>query len=83
MDRAQNGRKPFRFLWNQSAATAHNVYLLLYPKGPFKAALDEDPALEGLVFQALQETHANEFMGEGRVYRGRSLQDAADGAGEY
>src|SRR6266404_3509720 len=70
MGRTHNGRKPFRFLWNQSAATAHNVYLLLYPRGPLQAALNENPALNGLVFDALQRLDTNGFMGEGRVYGG-------------
>jgi adenine-specific DNA-methyltransferase len=70
MGRSQNGRKPFRFLWNQSAATAHNVYLLLYPKGPVRAACAREPRLSGVVFEALQKLDTDEFMGEGRVYGG-------------
>jgi hypothetical protein len=70
MGRSQNGRKPFRFLWNQSAARAPNVYLLLYPRGPLKAALQENPALGGLVFQALECLDTDTFRGQGRVYGG-------------
>jgi hypothetical protein len=70
MGRSQNGRKPFRFLWNRSAATAHNVYLLLYPKGPFKTALAANPVLYGMLFEALQAIDTDGFMGEGRVYGG-------------
>jgi hypothetical protein len=70
MGRSQNGRKPFRFLWNQSAATAPNVYLLLYPRGPLKAALQENPALAGLVFQALGGLDTDTFRDQGRVYGG-------------
>jgi hypothetical protein len=81
MDRSQNGRKPFRFLWNQSRATAHNIYLLLYPRGALQAALNENPALYGLVFQALQRLDTNGFMGQGRVYGGGLLQDGAEGTG--
>ena len=44
MGRKSNGRKPFRFLWNQSAAVASNLYLLLYSKGPLQAALRNDGA---------------------------------------
>jgi len=70
MGRANNGRKPFRFLWNQSQATAHNVYLLLYPKGALKEALDVNPSLYAEVYAALRRIDTNGFMGEGRVYGG-------------
>jgi hypothetical protein len=45
MGRTSNGRKPFRFLWNQFAALASNLYLLLFPKGPLQAALRADARL--------------------------------------
>src|SRR5262249_29575760 len=70
MGRADNGRKPFRFFWNQSQATAHNVYLLLYPKGALKEALDADPLLQAEVYAALRRIDTDGFMGEGRVYGG-------------
>jgi hypothetical protein len=70
MGRSHNGRKPFRFLWNQSAATAPNVYLLLYPRGPLKAALQENPALGVLVFRALGALDTDTFRRQGRVYGG-------------
>ncbi len=53
MGRARNGKPPFRFLWNRSQATAHNVYLMLYPKGPLRAALRNRPELEESVFKEL------------------------------
>jgi hypothetical protein len=70
MGRADNGRKPFRFLWNKSQATAHNVYLLLYPKGPLQTALARNISLYQKVFQALQSLNTDEIKGNGRVYGG-------------
>jgi methylase of polypeptide subunit release factors len=70
MGRANKGRKPFRFLWNRSQATAHNVYLLLYPKGALQEALAADPSLQAEVYAALRRIDTNGFMGEGRVYGG-------------
>jgi hypothetical protein len=70
MGRTNNGRKPFRFIWNKSKATAHNVYLLLYPKAFLRDALESDPTLEGRLFAALRKIDTNRFMGEGRVYGG-------------
>ncbi|TMQ31816.1 MAG: SAM-dependent DNA methyltransferase, partial [Planctomycetota bacterium] len=70
MGRAQNGRKPFRFLWNQSRALASNLYLLLYPKAHLQAALHADPRLYRAVLLALQQIDAAAFIREGRVYGG-------------
>ena len=70
MGRTSNGRKPFRFLWNQSAALASNLYLLLFPKGPLQAALGANPQLFPSVFQALRKIDTDAFTREGRVYGG-------------
>jgi hypothetical protein len=70
MGRSVGGRKPFRVIWNKSAATAHNVYLLLYPKGALKRALEEHPELLAVVFQKLQSIDIGDLLGEGRVYGG-------------
>ncbi len=59
--------RPFRFIWNRSAATAANVYLLLYPKSHVIAALAQKTAE---VFEALQAIHPEHFFSEGRVYGG-------------
>ncbi|MBS0208416.1 MAG: N-6 DNA methylase [Planctomycetes bacterium] len=64
------GKKPFRFIWNQSKATAANVYLVLYPKGELKLALDADHSLYARVFDALNEISESAFKSEGRVYGG-------------
>lgn len=70
MGRSRNGKNPFRFIWNRSQATAHNVYLMLYPKGPLRAALNEHPDLHKHVFEALQRITPAQLLSEGRVYGG-------------
>lgn len=70
MGRSRNGRHPFRFIWNRSKATAHNVYLMLYPKGPLQAALKNHPELEVDIFKALQAISPAQLVTEGRVYGG-------------
>jgi adenine-specific DNA-methyltransferase len=70
MGRAKNGKHPFRFIWNRSRATAHNVYLMLYPKAQLAAALENHPELEESVFQALQKIAPAQLLSEGRVYGG-------------
>jgi predicted RNA methylase len=70
MGRSRNGKHPFRFIWNRSIATAHNVYLMLYPKGPLRDALKADPALEAQIFERLQDISPAQFISEGRVYGG-------------
>jgi hypothetical protein len=70
MGRSRNGKSPFRFLWNRSQATAHNVYLMLYPKGQLRDALRNHPELEANVFRALQGISPAQMLSEGRVYGG-------------
>lgn len=70
MGRSRNGKHPFRFIWNRSQATAHNVYLMLYPRGPLRAALKDHPELEAKVFQALQGIAPSQLISEGRIYGG-------------
>jgi len=70
MGRSRNGKHPFRFIWNRSQATAHNVYLMLYPKGPLKTALQKHPELESQVFSALQNITPAALIFQGRVYGG-------------
>jgi len=60
----------FRFLWNQSAALASNLYLLPFPKGPLQAVLHADPQLFPALFQALRQIDTDAFIREGRVYGG-------------
>ncbi len=70
MGREKSNGNPFRFFWNQSRATAANVYLLLYPKGEMKAALAARPDLYTIVFSHLQSLTGEHLIKEGRVYGG-------------
>lgn len=70
MGRSANGRSPFRFIWNRSDATAHNVYLMLYPESRLQNALNNHPELAARVFEGLQRVTPDEFISEGRVYGG-------------
>jgi hypothetical protein len=70
MGRSRNGKCPFRFIWNRSQATAHNVYLMLYPAGSLRAALKTHPELQENVFEALQRITPAQLLSEGRVYGG-------------
>jgi hypothetical protein len=65
----QNGGHVLRFLLNKSAATAPNVYLLLYPKPRLAAILKADPGAIERVFEALTEAAAT-LVRCGRVYGG-------------
>ncbi len=50
------------------AAASH--YLLLYPSGAFRDALETNPHLYAAVFAAFQEIEADKFIRAGWVYRG-------------
>lgn len=62
--------RPFRFILNNSQATATNVYLMLYPKPILDKALSQNPEKIKQVWQALNEISDEMLMGEGRVYGG-------------
>ena len=70
MGRPRGDRPPFRIFWNRSRAVAANVYLLLYPKGPLRRALEANPALAAAVFGLLRDIRPAHFLDEGRVYGG-------------
>lgn len=70
MGRSANGKHPFRFIWNRSDATAHNVYLMLYPKSRLHEVLRRHPELAAKVFEALRNVTPSQFISEGRVYGG-------------
>ncbi len=65
----KNGR-PFRFILNHSQATAANVYLMLYPRGPVERALKDNPTLKRRIWEFLNEICPKVMLGEGRVYGG-------------
>ena len=65
----KNGR-PFRFILNHSNATAANVYLMLYPKGPLDRAIAQSPELKRQVWVFLNSIRPEEMLSEGRVYGG-------------
>jgi hypothetical protein len=65
----QKGGRAIRFLRNRSAATAPNVYLLLYPRPELEPALRAHPDLIDRLFDALQESTSRLAPG-GRVYGG-------------
>jgi hypothetical protein len=63
-------KKPFRFIFNRSQATAANVYLLLYPVPALAKALEHNPALGRLIWQFLDSIPPEILLGEGRIYGG-------------
>ena len=65
----QNGGRALRFIRNKSAATAPNVYLLLYPKPRLASFLKTDPGAIDRIFEALTEA-ATTLVRRGRVYGG-------------
>jgi hypothetical protein len=70
MGRSRDGKRPFRVIWNKTQATAHNVFLLLYPIGRLKEVLEEDSGLLLDVFEILRGISTEQLLGEGRVYGG-------------
>jgi len=65
----RNGR-PFRFILNNSQATAENLYLMLYPKSPIERALQDSTELKRRVWELLTQIRPKTMIGEGRVYGG-------------
>jgi hypothetical protein len=62
--------RPFRFIFNESQATAANVYLLLYPKPLLANALAHDPLTAHRLWEFLSDITPEDMLGEGRVYGG-------------
>ena len=68
--RGSNGRRPFRFVLNQSNATAANVYHLLYPLPGLQAALERDGTLLRRIWEHLNTVDVAMLLRESRVYGG-------------
>ncbi|MDE2715584.1 MAG: Eco57I restriction-modification methylase domain-containing protein [Chloroflexota bacterium] len=62
--------RPFRFILNNSLATAANVYLMLYPKPVLARAMQKDSSLKRQVWRFLNDIHPESILDEGRVYGG-------------
>lgn len=62
--------RPFRFILNESQATAANVYLMLYPKPLIERAVHDDPELKHRIWAFLNEISPKAMLREGRVYGG-------------
>ncbi len=61
-------QRPFRFIFNQSCATATNVYLLLYPKPWLQKMLHDQPALARVVWHYLNTIPISTLVDSGRTY---------------
>jgi adenine-specific DNA-methyltransferase len=68
--RSDHARPPFRFLLNNSNATATNVYLMLYPTPILARQLARDAGLLRRIWEALNAISRETLLGNGRVYGG-------------
>ena len=66
----KKGRQPFRFILNNSQATAANVYLMLYPKKSIQSLISNSPKLKREIWQFLNKISPTIMIGNGRVYGG-------------
>ena len=70
MGRSDHAGKPFRFLLNNSQATATNVFLMLYPQPLLQAQLAVNPDAIRILWEALNAIKPEVILGNGRVYGG-------------
>jgi predicted RNA methylase len=68
--RSDHAGRPFRFLLNNTKATATNVYLMLYPQPLLAKQLALDPSALRPLWQALNSIGRETLLGNGRVYGG-------------
>ena len=68
--RSDHARRPFRFLLNNTQATATNVYLMLYPQPLLAREMARDPTVLRRLWQALNAIDRDTLLGNGRVYGG-------------
>lgn len=68
--RSDHDRQPFRFLLNNSNATATNTYLCLYPQPLLASRLREQPGALRKLWEALNAISKETMLGNGRVYGG-------------
>lgn len=68
--RSDHDGRPFRFLLNNSKATATNVYLCLYPQPLLVTQLRNKPEALRPLWQALNAIDKETLLGNGRVYGG-------------
>ncbi len=66
----KDGRKPFRFILNNSTAIVSNSYLILYPKPDLNSEIEKSPQLKNLILDALSQITGKAMLDEGRVYGG-------------
>ena len=62
--------RPFRFILNNSRATAANVYLMMYPKESIARVLEDNPDLKRRIWKLLNDICPSTMLNEGRVYGG-------------
>lgn len=70
MGRSDRDGKPFRFLLNNSNATATNVFLMLYPQPLLTELLASNPGALRTLWEALNAINPETLLGNGRVYGG-------------
>jgi len=62
--------RTFRFILNNSKATAANVYLLLYPRPSILRALEQSPELLRVLWRELNSIPVEKLIHNGRSYGG-------------
>lgn len=68
--KGDSGRKPFRFILNESGATAANSYLILYPKEPLRKIAEQNPNIYRQIWEQLNMIEVDDLVNGGRTYGG-------------